>query len=121
LDFMPVISLEKKRLLAQQRRLKMILISMMQNSPESAKEMVKRSMQLSRLPEFIKTRGPYIASVVGEGIKTLTIYDFEDSKYGEAMKHIGKALGAFHGVPGFTYSIGVWLRAKDAYESFGVI
>jgi hypothetical protein len=99
----------------------MILISMIQNPPESAKEMVKRSMQMPRLPEFIKTRGPYIASVVGEGIKTLTIYDFEDSKYGEAMKHIGKSLGAFHGVPGFTYSIGVWLRAKDAYEAFGVI
>ena len=99
----------------------MILISMIQNPPESGKEMVKRSMQLPRLPEFIRTHGPYISTVVGEGIKALTIYDFEDSKYGEAIKHIGKLLGAFHGVPGFTYSIQVWLRAKDAYESFGVI
>ena len=99
----------------------MILISMIQNPPESATEMVKRSMQLTRLPEFIKTRGPYISSVIGEGIKTLTIYEFEDSKYGEAVKHIGKSLGAFHGVPGFTYSMEVWLRAKDAFESFGVI
>jgi hypothetical protein len=99
----------------------MILISMIQNPPESAKEMVKRSMQLPRLPEFIKTRGPYISAAVGEGIKTLTIYDFEDSKYAEAIKHIGKLLGAFQGVPGFTYSIQVWLRAKDAYEAFGVI
>ena len=99
----------------------MILMSMIQNPPESAKEMVKRSMQLPRLPEFIKTRGPYISGVVGEGIKTLTIYDFEDSKYAEAIKHIGKVLGAFHGVPGFTYSIQVWFRAKDAYEAFAVI
>jgi hypothetical protein len=97
------------------------MISMIQNPPESGSEMVKRSMQSPRLPEFIKTHGPYISSEVGEGIKTLTIYEFEDSKFQEAMKNIGKALGAFHGVPGFTYSIKVWLRAKDAYESFGVI
>jgi hypothetical protein len=73
------------------------------------------------VPRFHKNGGPYISGVVGEGIETMTIYDFEDSKYAEAIKHIGKLLGAFHGVPGFTYSIQVWLRAKDAYEAFGVI
>ncbi len=95
----------------------MIVISMMQNPPESAKEIVKRSMQLPRLPEFIKTRGPYITSAVGEGFKTLTIYEFEDSKFTEAAKLINKAMGAFYGVPGFTYSLQLWLRAKDAYEA----
>ena len=38
--------------------------------------MVKRSMQLPRLPELIRPKGPYVNSVVGEGIKTLTIYEF---------------------------------------------
>jgi len=99
----------------------MILISMIQNPPESAKEMVRRSMQLPRLPEFIKTKGPYVSSVVGEGIKTLTIYEFEELRFGEASKQIGKSLAAFQGVPGFTYSLQVWLRAKDAFEAFGLI
>jgi hypothetical protein len=36
--------------ISDQRRSKMILISMIQNPPESAKEMVKRSMQMPRLP-----------------------------------------------------------------------
>ena len=99
----------------------MILISMIQNPPESAKEMVKRSMQLPRLPEFIKTKGPYINSVIGEGIKTLTIYEFDDSRYVEASNHIFKLLGAFYGVPGFTFSVQVWLRAKDAFQAAGLI
>jgi len=99
----------------------MILISLIQNPPESGKEMVKRSMQSPRLPDFIKTRGPYVTSAVGEGIKTLTIYEFEDSQFQEAMKNIGKLMGVFHGVPGFTYSIEVWLRAKDAFEAFGMV
>jgi hypothetical protein len=98
----------------------MICISMISNPPESAKEMVKRSMQLPRLPEFIKTKGPYINSAVGEGIKTLTIYEFEDSKFTEASKQIGKLMGAFYGVPGFTYSMQVWFRAKDAFEFTGL-
>jgi hypothetical protein len=103
-----------------ERRLEMIIISMISNPPESGKEMIKRSMQLPRLPEYIKTIGPFVRSAIGEGIKTLTIYEFDDSKYPEASKHIYKLLGSFYGVPGFTFSLEVWLRAKEAYQSFGL-
>ena len=99
----------------------MVLISTIQNPPESAKEMVKRSMQLPRLPEFIKTKGPYIKGVVGQGVITLTIYEFEDVKFGEAFKHINKILGTFQGVPGYTGSVELWGRAKDVFEATGTI
>ena len=98
----------------------MVLISMISNPPESGNEMMRRSKQLPRLPEYIKTIGPYISSSVGEGIKTLTIYEFEDSKFAEASKHINNLFRAFIGVPGFTFSLEVWIRAKDAYQSFGL-
>jgi|WetSurMetagenome_2_1015567.scaffolds.fasta_scaffold939210_1 hypothetical protein len=94
----------------------MILISMISVPPESAREMVKRSMQLPRLPEYIKTQGPLIHSAVGEGLRTIVLYEFEDSKFTEASQQIGKLMGAFYGVPGFTYSLEVWFRAKDAFE-----
>ena len=57
---------------------------------------------------------------MAEGIKTLTIYEFEDSKFGEASKHINNLLQAFIGVPGFTFSLEVWMRAKDAFQSFAL-
>jgi hypothetical protein len=94
----------------------MILISMIAVPPEHAREMVKRSMQLPRLPEYISTKGPLINSAVGQGLRTIVIYEFEDSKFTEASQQIGKLMGAFYGVPGFTYSLEVWFRAKDAFE-----
>jgi len=98
----------------------MVLISMISNPPESGNEMMRRSKQLPRLPEYIRAIGPYISSSVGEGIKTLTIYEFEDSKFAEASKRINSLLQAFIGVPGLTFSLEVWIRAKDAYQSFGL-
>lgn len=92
----------------------MVLISMISNPPESGQEMIKRSKQLPRLPEYIKTIGPYVTSTVREGIRTLTIYEFEDSKFAEASKRISNLLQAFIGVPGFTFSLEVWIKAKDA-------
>jgi hypothetical protein len=94
----------------------MIYVSMISVPPESAREMVKRSMQLPPLPEYIKTKGPYVNSAVGEGLRALTIYEFEDATFSEASQKIGKLMGAFYGVPGFTYSLEVWFRAKDAFE-----
>ena len=99
----------------------MILISIVQNPPASAKEMVKRSMEMPRLPEFIKTIGPYINSFTGEGVKTLTIYEFEDSRYVEGRNHIFKMLGTFYGVPGFTFSLQLWAKAKDAFQATGLL
>ncbi len=98
----------------------MVLVSMISNPPESGREMIERSKQLPRLPEYIKTIGPYVSSSVEKGIKALTIYEFEDSKFAEASKHINNLLRAFIGVPGFTFSLEVWIKAKDAYQSFGL-
>ncbi len=96
----------------------MVLICITLNPPESGKEMIKRSKKVPRLPEYIKTVGPYISSTVREGIKTLTIYEFDDSKFAEASKHINNLLREFIGVPGFTFSLEIWARAKNAYQSF---
>ncbi len=98
----------------------MVLISISSNPPESGREMIKRSKQLPRLPEYIKTIGPYVSSTVKEGIKALTIYEFEDSKFAEASTHINNLFRAFIGVPGFTFSLEVWMRAKDAFQSYAL-
>ncbi len=99
----------------------MVLICMISNPPESGKEMISRSKQLPRLPEYIKTIGPYVSSTVREGIKTLTIYEFEDSRFADASKHINRLLQTFIGVPGYTFSLEVWVKAKDAYQSLELI
>ena len=56
------------------------------------------------LPEYITKRGPYIDDVVGASNQTITLYEFDESKFPEGWKSIFEQLDVFHGVPGFTFS-----------------
>jgi hypothetical protein len=57
---------------------------------------------------------PFVNSVIGEGIKGITIYEFDDSKYVEASKFLNERMATLIGVPGFTYSLMHWLEVQDA-------
>jgi hypothetical protein len=98
----------------------MIIISFTSYPTESAKDMGKRFMELPPLADFITMKGPYINSVLGEGIKGITIYEFDESRYPEAGKHIGERMSTFFGVPGFTYSFKPWLEVQDALKMIGL-
>jgi hypothetical protein len=62
-------------------------------------------MELPPLAAYITMKGPYISSDVGEGIKGITIYEFDESRYAEAMNYLGERVASLFGVPGFTYSL----------------
>jgi len=84
--------------------------------PKSAKECGKRINELPPLPEYIHMKGPYIDSDVRQGIIAIAIYEFDESRFPEAPKHILKQLTNFQGVPGFTCSTQVWTDAKEALK-----
>jgi hypothetical protein len=98
----------------------MIIISLTSYPPESAVEMGKRFMEMPVLPDFIKMKGPYISSIIEEGIKGITLYEFDESKYGEAFKVLSDRVAKFFGVPGYTYSLTHWLEAQDALKLVGL-
>jgi len=98
----------------------MIIISLTSYPTESVKDMGKRFMELSPLVEYITMKGPYISSAVGEGIKGITIYEFDESRYPEASKYLGDRIATFFGVPGFTYSLKPWLEVQDALKMIGL-
>jgi hypothetical protein len=98
----------------------MIIISLTSYPPESAVEMGKRFMDIPVLPDFIKMKGPYISSIIEEGIKGITLYEFDESKYGEAFKVLSDRTAKFFGVPGYTYSLTHWLEAQDALKLVGL-
>ncbi len=56
------------------------------------------------LPEYITKKGPYIDDAAGASNQTVTIYEFDESKFPEGWKRIFEQLDVFHGVPGFTFS-----------------
>lgn len=92
----------------------MVIIAAMSYPPESVKEMAKRFTTMAALPDFISMRGPYVSSVQGEGIQILSIYEFQEGRFSEAMQVVGKRMVAYYGVPGFTYSLNPWLDIQEA-------
>ena len=98
----------------------MVIIGMMSYPPESVKEQVKRFKEQPPLPTYITTRGPYISSELGVGIKTIAIYEFDESKSSEARGILGARYAKYFGIPGLTYSLNEWLEAKEALKTIGM-
>jgi hypothetical protein len=98
----------------------MIIISLTSYPTESAREIGKRFLEFPPLADYITMKGPYINSVIGEGIKGITIYEFDESKYPEASKSLNERIATLMGVPGFTYSLSHWLETQDALKLVGL-
>ncbi len=98
----------------------MVLIGVLSYPPESSKEMAKRFKDQPSLPAYITMKGPYFSSELGEGMKSIVIYEFDQSKYSEANQFIITRYTKYYGVPGFTYSVNTWLETKEALKAIGM-
>jgi hypothetical protein len=98
----------------------MVIIGMMSYPTEAANEIGKRFLGLKALPTHITMKGPYISSLKGEGIQTLTVYECEKSKLADTYELIGSRYATFFGVPGFTYSIQAWFDVGEALKMIGL-
>jgi hypothetical protein len=98
----------------------MVIIGTMLYPTESTKEAVKRFMEQPPLPAYITTKGPYVTSEVGAGIKIINIYEYDQSKFSEVMEFLGARYAKYIGVPGYTYSILPWLEIKEALKAVGM-
>ena len=95
----------------------MVIIGITSYPPESVKEHVKRFMELPPLPAYITMKGPYVSSEVGTGIKSISIYEYDQSKFSEAMEVLLARYAKYFGQPGFTYSLHAWHEAKEALKA----
>jgi hypothetical protein len=97
----------------------MYLIAMSCYPQESAAEIGKRFTEAKPTPDFMTTIGPFIKSTL-EGIKTISIYEFDQSKYADATDYLNNRYAAYHGVTAFRYSIEEWLGAIEALKLIGL-
>jgi len=79
--------------------------------PKGVKGDARQVTELSPLPEFITIKGPFINKAEGAGNHIITLYEFEKTKFAEALQNISKHIDAFHGVPGFAFSAQVLGKA----------
>jgi hypothetical protein len=99
---------------------KMVIKGTFLYPPESEKAFTSCVKKLPPLPEYVRMKGPFFLGAPGKGKTTITLYEFEESRFAEASKHIFKQLEAFHGVPGFTFSAQVWEETREALKSIGL-
>ena len=98
----------------------MVIIAIVSYPPESAKEMGKRLMEQPPLPAYVTMKGPYANAEVGAGMKVIAIFEFDKSKLSDAYEALAARYTKYFGVPGFTFSMNIWLDAKEAFKAMGM-
>jgi hypothetical protein len=91
----------------------MLLLGISKYPMQSTKAVVKRMMEIPRLPEYIKGKGNY-AYTTEEGVVGFVIFEFDSAKADEAIEQIIKGYWLFHDVPGYSYQLIPLAKARDA-------
>jgi hypothetical protein len=98
----------------------MVIIGITEYPLESSGEVGKRLKEQAPLPAYITLKGPYLTAEAGVGIKSIALYEFDQSKTREALDSVYNRYIKYIGIPGFTYSIQPWLEAKEALKMIGL-
>jgi len=83
-----------------------------------AKEMGKHFRELTPLPAYMTQKGP-MWSWNRWGIKSLTLFEFDQSKIAEANEYVGRRYAKYFNVPGFTFTYRFWLETMEALNMIG--
>jgi hypothetical protein len=88
--------------------------------PGSAKDIGKAFLELPPVPDYITMRGPYILGETDRGIRSIHIYECDNSKLADALQVVGDRLTNYFDVPGYSYSVNAWYEAQEALKMIGL-
>jgi hypothetical protein len=80
----------------------MVINFALSTSLKSIRYYARQLIELSPLPGYITKNGPYFKNEEGGIHQIIISYEFDKSKFAEAMENICKHLGSFCDVPGFS-------------------
>jgi hypothetical protein len=95
----------------------MLVIGISSYPIQSTKEVVKRFMELPRLPDYIKGKGAY-GYTTEKGAKAIMIYEFDSAKAEEAIDEITMSYWRLYDIPGHNFEIRPCTKARDAAKRF---
>ena len=102
------------------RNLRMITIGIAKWPTERGNEVGKRSLGMKPTPDYIKMIGPYMYPDGNEGITSITIFQYDKARAGEASEAIANGYMVFFGVPGFRYSLRLASGATATMKMMGL-
>jgi hypothetical protein len=80
---------------------------------ESQSEFLKRIKKRYSLPDGIFMKGPFFHFGARDRITTILIFEFDESRYPEALANISMQYDEFHAVPGLDFTMMV---SKEGFE-----
>ena len=86
---------------------------------ESQREFLDRIKRSYSLPEGIIVKGPFFSFGAGERIRTILIFEFDESRYPEALENISIQYDDFHEVPGLDFSMMISKERLEGKEAVG--
>ena len=96
----------------------MIIIGSSSHPLQSNDQVVKRMVEIPRLPEYIKGKGNYSYATQEGGIESIQIYEFDSSKAEQALWDITQPFGNFYDVPGYRYELKFAVKAREAMQRY---
>jgi hypothetical protein len=98
----------------------MVIVSQLSYPTESANQIAKRFIEAPPLPDFMTRQGPYVSSELSKGVRTLSIYQLDNSRLAEGIAFVSDYMSTFFGVPGFTFSMSQYLETEEALKLLGL-
>ena len=95
----------------------MIIIGFASQPLQSNDQVIKRAMELPRLPDYIKGRGNYAYTTM-EGSGGIQIYEFDGSKAEEALWDIAQPYSKFYDIPGYRYELKLAFKAREVMQRY---
>jgi hypothetical protein len=98
----------------------MVIIGNFVFPPSSAKAFGECFLKVPPEPDYVKRKDSFIGARTGEGVKAMTIFEFEPSKFVEAHEYLSNRFALYFDVPGLTYSIEIWNDPLEALKMVGL-
>ena len=86
---------------------------------ESQGEFLKHIRKRYSLPEGVIVKGPFSHFGAGERIRTILIFEFDESRYPEALENISIQYDNFHEVSGLDFTMMVSREGFEGKEAVG--
>ena len=93
----------------------MVIITEILFYSKSLKEITSRMSKINPLPKFLSINGPYSRFLTKGLIKSITIYEFNDSNLLGAVEYISKRLSSCEGLPGYRYHAKIWEKEMPIF------
>lgn len=81
---------------------------------EVTQQVRERNIALPELPGYMKRQGPYNYFSGVDGARSVSVYEFDESKMAEAALLIGVRMSTFNDIPGFKVDLRICGTPQDA-------